>query len=116
MASGDKATQYILSHNDIAVESVLLVVDAMLVLGGGVLTGLLDACGILQTLARDGVLPKLFLRTMPVTGGPGFAVIFFTLGCTTIYATSAFNLSIISSVFSVAFLTVMFLVGFFAVS
>jgi len=95
---------------------ILLVVDASLVLAGGVLTGLFTACGLLQTLAQDGVLPKLFLRTMPLTGGPTFTVIFFILGCTILYSSSAFSLSIISSVFSVSFLMVMFLVRFLVVS
>ena len=92
---------------------VLVVVDASLVLAGGVLTGLFTACGLLQTLAQDGVLPKFLLRTMPVTGGPVFTVIFFILGCIILYASSTFSLSIISSVFSVSFLMVMFLVGVF---
>jgi len=92
---------------------ILLVIDASLVLAGGVLTGLFTACGLLQTLAQDGVLPKLLLRTIPVTGGPAFTVIFFILGCFTLYASSTFSLSIISSVFSVSFLVVMFLVGLF---
>ena len=94
---------------------ILLVIDASLVLSGGVLTGLFTACGLLQTLAQDGVLPKLLLRTMPVTGGPASTVIFFILGCTTLYASSAFSLPVISAVFSVSFLTVMFLVGLFSV-
>jgi amino acid transporter len=95
---------------------ILLVIDASLVLAGGVLTGLFTACGLLQTLAQDGVLPKLFLRTMPVTGGPTFTVIFFIVGCITLYASSTFSLSTItSSVFSVSFLMVMFLVGFLLV-
>ena len=94
---------------------ILLVVDASLVLAGGVLTGLFTACGLLQTLAQDGVLPKPLLRTMPVTGGPVFTVIFFILGCITLYASSTFSLSVISSVFSVSFLMVMCLVGFFIV-
>ena len=95
---------------------ILLVIDASLVLAGGVLTGLFTACGLLQTLAQDGVLPQFLLRTMPVTGGPAFTVIFFILGCTILYASSAFSLPIISSVFSVSFLMVMFLVGFSVMS
>jgi amino acid transporter len=80
---------------------ILLVIDASLVLAGGVLAGLFTACGF-QTLAQDGVLPKLLLRTMPTTGGPVFAVLFFISGCITLYASSTFSLSIISPVFSVS--------------
>jgi amino acid transporter len=89
----------------------LLVVDALLVLCGGVLTGLFTACGLLHTLAHDGVLPEFFLRKLPLTGGPIAASAFFFVACVILYATAAFQLSVISQVFSVAMLGVMILVS-----
>ena len=89
----------------------LLVVDAMLVLCGTVVTGIFTACGLLKTLAQDGILPQFFLREMPFTGQLFIPPAFFLLSCIVLYATSAFQLSIISSVFSVTVLTVLLLVS-----
>ncbi|KIM22963.1 hypothetical protein M408DRAFT_269399 [Serendipita vermifera MAFF 305830] len=87
----------------------LLVVDAMLVLCGTIVTGIFTACGLLRTLAQDGILPPVFLREMPLTGQLFVPPVFFLLTCIALYATSAFQLSVISSVFSVTMLTVLLL-------
>jgi amino acid transporter len=88
----------------------LLVVDAMLVLCGGIVTGLFTACGLLKRLAEDGVLPNFFLRQVPITKELLIAPIFFLLACIAMYASSGFNLTILSSIFSVTLLTVLLLV------
>ena len=90
---------------------ILLVVDAMLVLCGGVVTGIFTAGGILKTLALDGVLPTFFLREMRLTRQLFVPPTFFFLACVALYATAAFQLSILSPVYSVAVLVVLLLVS-----
>lgn len=85
----------------------LLVVDAMLVLCGGMATGIFTACNLMTTLTHDGVLPKFALRPMPLTGQPFLTPIFFLLACIVMYATAAFRLATMSSIFSVTVLTVL---------
>jgi amino acid transporter len=89
----------------------LLVVDAMLVLCGGVVTGIFTAGGLLKTLALDGVLPRFFLREMPLTGQLFVPPAFFFLACVALYSTAAFQLPILSSVYSVTVLVVLLLVS-----
>jgi amino acid transporter len=90
---------------------ILLVVDAMLVLCGTIVTGIFTACSLLKTLAQDGVLPQYFLLEMPFTGQLFVPPAFFLFSCILLYVTSAFQLSILSSVFSVTVLTVLLLVS-----
>lgn len=72
-----------------------IVVDAIIVLCGGVLTGciideifmilaltlsetgILSACGLLDQLANHRVIPGLFHRLLPITRSPYVAVLFF---------------------------------------
>jgi hypothetical protein len=87
-----------------------LVVDAMLILCGGIVTGLFTACGLLKTLAEDGVLPTVFLRRLPFTGELAVIPPVFLVACIALYCTAAFNLSTLSSVYSMAVLVVMLFV------
>lgn len=91
---------------------ILIVVDACIVLSGGILAGLFTGSGLLEQLAHDGVLPEMFLKRLSANGGPVFTVLFFFLASLVMYASSAFKLTTISSVFSVTFLAVMLLVRF----
>lgn len=88
----------------------LIVVDAIVILSGGILTGLFTACELLENLATSGILPRLFTRTMPITGGPVFSATLFLVGCIVMFVSSGFSLPVVSNVFSVAFLVVMLLV------
>ncbi|KAG8821976.1 hypothetical protein FRC18_011138 [Serendipita sp. 400] len=88
---------------------LLLVIDAMTVLCGGMATGIFTACNLMRTLTNDGVLPKIFLRPMPLTGQPFIAPLFFLFACLAMYSTSRFKLSTISAVFSVTVLSVLLL-------
>lgn len=88
----------------------ILVADALTVLSGGIVAGLFTACGLLETLSQDGLLPALFRYRLPFTGGLLGSVMFFFATCIILLATSAFNLQVMSGVFSVTFLVVMLLV------
>jgi amino acid transporter len=84
-----------------------LVVDAMLILCGGVATGVYTACGLLKTLAEDGVLPNVFLRRLPLTGELAVIPLFFLVACIALYGTATFNLATLSAVYSMAVLVVL---------
>jgi len=82
-------------------------VDAVVVLCAGVLTGILGACELSERLARDRILPRFFLRTIPITKAPFFAIIWFTVFCGLLYASTGANLAIVSKMFSFVWLMVM---------
>ncbi|KAG9006649.1 hypothetical protein FRB90_009798 [Tulasnella sp. 427] len=87
----------------------LVVVDCMLVIGGGgVLLGMIAMSSMLQQLARDRVIPSAFFQTLP-TGGAHWSIMLFFIIAVLLYASSGFNLSTISSVFAVTFPTVLLL-------
>ncbi|EGO26780.1 hypothetical protein SERLADRAFT_447894 [Serpula lacrymans var. lacrymans S7.9] len=86
---------------------IWVVVDAVVVLCGGVLTGILSASELLEQLSRDRVLPQMFLKTMPFTHSPYLAVLLFSGFSAIMYASTGAQLSIISKMFSLVWLTVM---------
>lgn len=91
-----------------------IVVNAIIVLCGGVLTGMspqdvfwtwlisctyagiLSACELLEQLTLDRMIPKSFSRTMPVTNSPYISVISFIAFSAAIYASTGAQLSIVS--------------------
>ncbi|THH31703.1 hypothetical protein EUX98_g2455 [Antrodiella citrinella] len=85
---------------------IWLVVDAVVVLCGGVLTGVLGVCELAERLARDRLLPQAFLRRLG-TGAPIVSIMSFLVFNIIIYASSGFNLVIISKMFSFVWLIVM---------
>ncbi|KAF8527404.1 amino acid permease-domain-containing protein [Hysterangium stoloniferum] len=88
---------------------ILIVTDSVLVLSGGVIDGICAACALLERLAKDGVFSKLLLRTMPGTGSPYIGIAFAFVLNILLYAASAFDLSTISSVFTITFLSTLML-------
>ncbi|CAL1697829.1 unnamed protein product [Somion occarium] len=86
---------------------IWVVVDAVVVLCGGVLTGILGACELSDRLARDRLLPRFFLRRLTWTHAPFVSIVFFALFCCVLYAASGASLSIVSKMFSLIWLAVM---------
>lgn len=84
-----------------------IVVDAIIVLCGGVLTGILSACELLQQLALHRVVPRLFLAVVPRTGAPYVSMLAFTAFSGLLYGTAGASLVIVSEMFSLVWLTVM---------
>ncbi|KAF9556823.1 hypothetical protein CPC08DRAFT_641000 [Agrocybe pediades] len=84
-----------------------IVVDAIIVLCGGVLTGILAACELFEQLTMHRVIPKVFLRVIPKTGSPYVSVLSFIAFCGMLYATAGASLTVISEMFSLVWLTVM---------
>ncbi|KII92394.1 hypothetical protein PLICRDRAFT_172492 [Plicaturopsis crispa FD-325 SS-3] len=84
-----------------------IVIDAVIVLCGGVLTGILSACELLEQLALDRVVPQAFLQVIPKTGSPHITVLSFAAFCAILYASAGASLAIVSKMFSLVWLTVM---------
>ncbi|KAJ7342876.1 amino acid permease-domain-containing protein [Mycena albidolilacea] len=84
-----------------------IVVDAAVVLCGGVLTGILSATELFSQLAYDRVVPQVFLRVLPVSGAPYVSVLVFTGMSGVLYASTGASLAIVSKMFSLVWLTVM---------
>jgi amino acid transporter len=94
---------------------IWVVVDAIVVLCAGVLTGqkqvlclflnlltlhsgVLSASELCEQLARDRVLPRAFLKTLPVTRSPFVAILSFAGVCMAFFASSGGQLIILSQV------------------
>ncbi|KAF8152993.1 amino acid permease-domain-containing protein [Crassisporium funariophilum] len=112
-----------------------IVVDAIIVLCGGVLTGILSACELLSQLAQHRVIPSLLLSPLPLfslppslslsptptpslpsspstrahhpTRAPYLAVLTFALFSSLLYASAGASLPLISQVFALVWLSVM---------
>jgi amino acid transporter len=92
---------------------VLIVVDAIIVLCGGVLTGILSACQLLSELALHRVLPSVFLKLMPRSRSPYVSILSFLTFGILLYASASLDLNVVSQMFSLVWLLVM---GLFPVS
>ncbi|KXN88407.1 hypothetical protein AN958_07313 [Leucoagaricus sp. SymC.cos] len=86
---------------------IWLVVDAVIVLCGGVLTGILAACELFGQLAADRAIPAVFFKLLPLTGAPFVSIFVFTIFCGLLYASSGGSLVVVSQMFSLVWLTVM---------
>ncbi|CEL55150.1 hypothetical protein RSOLAG1IB_01158 [Rhizoctonia solani AG-1 IB] len=89
----------------------VVVIDCFLVLAGGVFTGLVTGSRLVESLAQERVLPQFFLRTLPITGAAYMPVLLFFVLCLVVYASSAFSLATVSTMFSASFLFTMLLYG-----
>ncbi|KAF8586227.1 hypothetical protein K439DRAFT_1631841 [Ramaria rubella] len=88
---------------------ILVVVDCVLVLSGGVVDGICSASALLERLAQDQGFSKALLKTLPTTGSQYLLIIVcFSLNIL-LYAISAFSLTTISAVFTVTFLSTLLL-------
>ncbi|KAF8183234.1 amino acid permease-domain-containing protein [Mycena galopus ATCC 62051] len=94
-----------------------VVADAIVVLCGGVLIGIIGVCELFTKLAHDRIVPHAFLRTLHLTDArwlpflrteaPYVSVAAF-MGCNVVmYASAAGQLGVVSNMFSLVWLTVM---------
>jgi hypothetical protein len=108
---------------------ILVVVDCVFVLAGGVIDGICSGCALFERLARfviailasnfnpvltnshrDRVFPRILLKNVPFTGAPYISILACLALDIILYASSGFNLATISAVFTVTFLFVLLLV------
>ncbi|GAA5889213.1 hypothetical protein JCM5296_005836 [Sporobolomyces johnsonii] len=87
----------------------LVTVDAVLILCATILAGLVAAIALLHRLSFDGSLPRVLLKPLPYSGVPWIATGLFAALCILVYASSGANLSVVSSMFAIVFLSVMLL-------
>ncbi len=90
--------------------SILVGIDAALVLSGAVLTSYVGVGGLMERMALDRVLPKFVLKKNK--GGTSYRifVLFFIL-CTSVLLVTEGNLAKLAGVYTIAFLSVMVLFG-----
>ncbi|KAI1304416.1 hypothetical protein EDD11_005108 [Mortierella claussenii] len=84
-----------------------LVIDAAIVLGAGVLTGMVGVLGLFERLSRDQILPPFLLIRNKWTGVFQYIILFFMVLCITLYSITGGDVTSLSGVFAVAFLCVM---------
>ncbi|CAE6421150.1 unnamed protein product [Rhizoctonia solani] len=88
---------------------IVIVVDCLLVFSVGVFAGVSTGCNLVEALARERVLPQLFLHPLPLVGSTYFPVILFVVISIAVYFSSAFSLSTVSTMVSAAFVSTMLL-------
>ncbi|KAF9934937.1 hypothetical protein BGZ67_003625 [Mortierella alpina] len=84
-----------------------LVIDAAIVLGAGVLTGMVGVLGLFERLSKDQILPPFLLIKNKWTGVFQYIILFFMVLCITLYSITGGDVTSLSGMFAVAFLCVM---------
>ncbi|KXN88408.1 hypothetical protein AN958_07314, partial [Leucoagaricus sp. SymC.cos] len=75
---------------------IWIVIEAVVVLCGGVLTCILVVCELFGQPAADTAIPTVFLRELPVTGAPFAFIITFAAFCGLLYVSAAGRLDVVS--------------------
>ncbi|KAH8922094.1 hypothetical protein BT69DRAFT_1220705 [Atractiella rhizophila] len=88
---------------------IWIVTDAAVVLSFGVLTGILSTISLIQRLSVDRVIPSFFTQEVTWAKTPPWSILAFVFLSGVLYATTAADIVIISQIFTVVWLTVMFL-------
>lgn len=90
--------------------SVLISIDAALVLSGAVLTSFIGVSGLVERMTLDRVLPQFLLKRNKRGSSYRIAIAFFIL-CVSILLFTRGELSALAGVYTIAFLSVMALFG-----
>ncbi|MCO6175975.1 APC family permease [Flavobacterium sp. NRK F10] len=90
--------------------SVLISIDAALVLSGAVLTSFVGVTGLVERMTLDRVLPPFLLKKNKRGSSYRIAIVFFLL-CVSILLITRGKLSALAGVYTIAFLSVMVLFG-----
>lgn len=90
--------------------SILISVDAALVLSGAVLTSFIGVGGLVERITLDRVLPPFLLKKNKRGSAYRIAIAFFLL-CVSILLITEGKLSALAGVYTIAFLSVMVLFG-----
>lgn len=91
--------------------SVMISVDAALVLSGAVLTSFVGVTGLVERMTLDRVLPPFLLKKNKRGSSYRIAIAFFLL-CVSILFITCGELGALAGVYTIAFLSVMVLFGF----
>jgi hypothetical protein len=88
---------------------LLINIDAIIVLAGGVLTAYIGVNGLIKQLAFDRCLPHFLLHQNNLFGTHHWIIISFFLLCVSLYMITGGDVTILSGVFAIAFLMVLIL-------
>lgn len=91
--------------------SVMISVDAALVLSGAVLTSFVGVTGLVERMTLDRVLPPFLLKKNKRGSSYRIAIAFFLLCVSILFITNG-ELGALAGVYTIAFLSVMVLFGF----
>ena len=91
--------------------SKLISMDAVLVLGGAVLTSFVGVTGLLERMTLDRILPQFFLKKNRRGSSYRIIIMFFLLSISVLFITHG-NVVRLAGVYTVSFLSVMLLFGF----
>jgi len=86
---------------------VVIVVDACLVLAGGVLTAYVGVTGLVRRLALDRCLPEFFLAQNKWRGTNHWIIFSFFMLCASMYVILKQNVQSLADTYSIAFMAVM---------
>ncbi|CAG8497632.1 9072_t:CDS:10 [Cetraspora pellucida] len=84
---------------------IFIIVDAVIVLGAGVLTGFVGVTGLIYRMASDNILPQFLLSKNRFTGTHHWIILSFFIFCITLFTIVNGNITSLSGVFAVAFLS-----------
>lgn len=90
--------------------TILIGVDAFLVLSGAVLTSFVGVSGLLERMALDRILPQYFLKKNK-RGSSYRIIIVFLLLTTSVLLLTKGNVKLLAGVYTISFLSVMALFG-----
>ncbi len=85
--------------------------DAVLVLSGAVLTSYIGVTGLLERMTLDRILPQFFLIKNKKGSSHRIIIMFFILSISVLLITKG-NVAMLAGVYTISFLSVMFLFGF----
>ena len=91
--------------------STLVSLDAVLVLSGAVLTSYIGVTGLMERMALDRILPRFFLKRNRRGSSHRIIVLFFIISISVLFFTKG-NVAMLAGVYTISFLSVMFLFGF----
>jgi len=89
--------------------NTVVIIDAVTVLCGAVFTGYVGATGLILRMSEDDCLPRVFQRQLSCNHSNYAVSLFFCAVCITLYLITNGDVSTIGGVYTVAFISVMFL-------
>ncbi|MBI9067617.1 MAG: APC family permease [Salinivirgaceae bacterium] len=91
--------------------AMLISIDAVLVLSGAVLTSFIGVSGLLERMTLDRILPQFFLKKNKNGASFRIIIMFLILSISVLLITKG-NVGMLAGVYTISFLSVMFLFGF----
>ncbi len=91
--------------------STLVSLDAVLVLSGAVLTAYIGVTGLMERMTLDRILPQFFLKKNRKGSSQRIIILFLIISISVLLITKG-NVGLLAGVYTISFLSVMFLFGF----